>query len=458
MGQAIGTSSVATEPAISGSNSVAGGTAGQFNGNVFIQGGNLLAEGTAPAGQAVIAGVSSSGGAAVAGVSTTSQGFGVSGINDAAGIAVSGSSSKGHGVKGANGAGSGITLAPASCGVWGDSDGGIGVFGTSNGRHGVYGESTNSSGFGVSGTNNSAGLCTAVLGSSENGHGVKGANVGAGGKGSGTTPPKAGCGVWGDSDQGFGVFGASAHSDGVHGEVTDAFACGVSGTNHSAGPLPCIAVQGSSDIGHGVKGISLGAGGGSGTTPNVGCGVWGDAAEGIGVYGASRSGTAGQFQGNVKVTGNISVTGDINVTGDVILLNAGADCAEQFDLKAEESADPGTVMVIDDTGALRTSDRSYDRAVAGVVSGAGAFRPAIVLDRHANTEARTIIALVGKVYCKVDANACAIAVGDLLTTSDTPGHAMKVLDPSRGFGAVIGKALGSLNTGFGLLPILIALQ
>jgi hypothetical protein len=142
----------------------------------------------------------------------------------------------------------------------------------------------------------------------------------------------------------------------------------------------------------------------------------------------------------------------------VILLNPGADCAEQFDLKADESADPGTVMVIDDTGALRRSDRSYDRAVAGVVSGAGAFRPAIVLDRHANSKARTTIALVGKVYCKVDANACAISVGDLLTTSDTPGHAMKVLDPSRGFGAVIGKALGSLNTGLGLLPILIALQ
>ncbi len=167
---------------------------------------------------------------------------------------------------------------------------------------------------------------------------------------------------------------------------------------------------------------------------------------------------AGTIETDVKVKGNISVTGGISVTGDVILLNGGSDCAEQFDLKADETADPGTVMVIDGTGSLRRSYCAYDRAVAGVVSGAGAFRPAIVLDRRADSEARATIALVGKVYCKVDANVCAIAVGDLLTTSDTPGHAMKASDPSRGFGAVIGKALGPLTTGLGLVPILIALQ
>ena len=48
--------------------------------------------------------------------------------------------------------------------------------------------------------------------------------------------------------------------------------------------------------------------------------------------------------------------------------------------------------------------------------------------------------LVGKVFCKVDG---AIDVGDLLTTSQTPGHAMKATDPQRAFGAVIGKALKS---------------
>jgi hypothetical protein len=66
--------------------------------------------------------------------------------------------------------------------------------------------------------------------------------------------------------------------------------------------------------------------------------------------------------------------------------------------------------------------------------------------------------LLGKVYCKVDAQFAAISVGDLLTTSPTPGHAMKAADPSKAFGAVIGKAMGPLNEGQGLIPILIALQ
>ncbi len=51
-----------------------------------------------------------------------------------------------------------------------------------------------------------------------------------------------------------------------------------------------------------------------------------------------------------------------------------------------------------------------------------------------------------------------IEIGDLLTTSATPGHAMKATDPHKAFGAVIGKALRPLDRGQGLIPVLIALQ
>ncbi len=54
-------------------------------------------------------------------------------------------------------------------------------------------------------------------------------------------------------------------------------------------------------------------------------------------------------------------------------------------------------MVIGEDGALRPSDSAYDRKVAGVVSGAGGFRPGIVLDKRADDDDRTTIALVGKV-------------------------------------------------------------
>ena len=61
-------------------------------------------------------------------------------------------------------------------------------------------------------------------------------------------------------------------------------------------------------------------------------------------------------------------------------------------------------------------------------------------------------------FCKVDAQYAAIEVGDLLTTSPTPGHAMKAVESDKAFGAVLGKALGSLDTGQGMIPLLVTLR
>lgn len=141
-------------------------------------------------------------------------------------------------------------------------------------------------------------------------------------------------------------------------------------------------------------------------------------------------------------------------SGDIKLY--GADCAEEFEVA--ESVDPGVVMVINDQGRLRASDSAYDRRVAGVVAGAGDLHPGIVLGHTDENAGRQPIALSGRTYCKVDAQFGAIAVGDLLTTSPTRGHAMKASDPAHAFGAVIGKALRPLPNGQGLIPILIALQ
>ena len=61
-------------------------------------------------------------------------------------------------------------------------------------------------------------------------------------------------------------------------------------------------------------------------------------------------------------------------------------------------------------------------------------------------------------HCKVDADIAPIQVGDLLTTSPTRGHAQKVLDPTKAVGAILGKALGSLDKGKGKIPVLVLLQ
>jgi hypothetical protein len=151
-----------------------------------------------------------------------------------------------------------------------------------------------------------------------------------------------------------------------------------------------------------------------------------------------------------------NATGNVEVNGDLLL--TGADCAEDFDIARGEQLEPGTVVVIDAGGTLTQSREEYDKKVAGVVSGAGDYKPGMVLDRRKFAEGRKSIALLGKVYCKVDASRTPIEVGDLLTTSDTPGHAMKVTNPLKAFGSVIGKALRPLSEGQGLIPILIALQ
>jgi hypothetical protein len=142
-------------------------------------------------------------------------------------------------------------------------------------------------------------------------------------------------------------------------------------------------------------------------------------------------------QPNVSTGGEAFVTinnqGAITIPGDIIL--TGADCAEQFDVEGPALPEPGTVVVIDEEESLGESRVAYDKKVAGVVSGAGSYRCGLLLDGGRSVANRIPVALTGKVYCKVDAQYAPIAIGDLLTTSPTPGHAMKAVDSTRAFGS-----------------------
>jgi hypothetical protein len=193
--------------------------------------------------------------------------------------------------------------------------------------------------------------------------------------------------------------------------------------------------------------------------PPTGNGVYGytDVPGGAGVCGAvSPDNHAGAgISGIGPIAGHFF--GNVIVTGDIQL--GGADYAEDFDLAGSVLAEPGTVMVLSEHGeSLVESSAAYDSRVAGIVCGAGPFRPGVILDRRAGSAPRVPIALMGKVYCKVDAASGPIRAGDVLTTSDTPGHAMRAADQGRAFGAVIGKALGSMESGRGLIPVLVSLQ
>ena len=143
----------------------------------------------------------------------------------------------------------------------------------------------------------------------------------------------------------------------------------------------------------------------------------------------------------------------------VLKITGGCDISEPFAVSSANIT-KGAVVVIDEKnpGALRLSDQPYDRRVAGVVSGANGINPGLILSQKGVLDGEQQVALTGRVYVQADASTGAIEPGDLLTTSATPGHAMKVTDHAQAPGAVLGKAMSALKEGQGLVLVLVSLQ
>jgi len=173
----------------------------------------------------------------------------------------------------------------------------------------------------------------------------------------------------------------------------------------------------------------------------------------------------GGFRGQVRLftegKTRLSITkhGKVNIH-EYLQIFGGSDISEPFDVSNNEEIIPGMVVVIDteNPGELKISDKEYDRCAAGIISGAGGVKPGIILSQEDFFDGENQVALAGRVYCYCDASYGSIQPGDLLTTSPTLGHAMKVTDYERAQGAVIGKAMTNLEEGQGLVLILVSLQ
>ncbi len=179
---------------------------------------------------------------------------------------------------------------------------------------------------------------------------------------------------------------------------------------------------------------------------NNGPGAWA-------LWAASTNGWAGVFDGRVAVRGNL-VASSVQITG--------ADLSEKFEVReAGNGLRPGMVLSIDPVrpGKLVVSSKAHDRRVAGVISGAGGISTALLLGQPGSlADGDQPVAISGRVYVWVDASNGSIAPGDLLTTSNVPGHAMKVTHPSQAKGAILGKAMTGLDSGRGLVLVLVTLQ
>lgn len=388
---------------------------------------------------------SAPGGSGVFGLTLAPDGVGVFGANN--------SPEKGRGVQG-NG---------PEAGIGGYSENGTGIVAFSKNGNGLLTTTDAAAKSALFASNNSTGVVpeggvpagNGVFGLTtvNGGTGVFGANNSSKGRGIQGNGPDAGVG--GYSENGAGIIAFSKNGDGLFATTDAAVKSALFAANNSKGD----ASLGGAPSGNGVFGLTTVNGGTGvfgannsskgrgvqGNGPDVGVGGYSE--NGVGILGQGK--TAGRFEGNVHVTGNLTSDGDIFLTN--------ADFAEDFDIIGD-AYDAGTVMVLSQNGGLEGSTKAYDKKVAGILSGAGNYKPGIVLDHHTSKNGRQPLAMVGKAYCKVDADTIPIEIGDLLTTSDVPGHAMKATDCAKAFGTVIGKALQPMDKGKGLIAVLVSLQ
>jgi hypothetical protein len=223
------------------------------------------------------------------------------------------------------------------------------------------------------------------------------------------------------------------------------------------------------------------------TTSGYGFGIKGqtDAIQGAGVYGYasasggdvygvygvsnSASGYGGVFVGNTGIyarsTGGnpivaygsdfsdrefyVSNTGEVYADGT--FHPSGADFAEM--LPAVEGLQPGDVLVIGLDGKLALSDSAYQPNVVGVYSTQPGFIGGAA--DGADLTGKVPLAVAGVVLVKANAENGAIQPGDLLTTSSTPGYAMRCASIELCYGRAIGKALEGLKSGTGLILVLV---
>jgi hypothetical protein len=169
---------------------------------------------------------------------------------------------------------------------------------------------------------------------------------------------------------------------------------------------------------------------------------------------------------NAAGVATITLDGDLSGDGRVITqelqITGGSDLSEQFDINPTDGElEPGMIVCIDPRhpGELIPSGKAYDSTVAGVISGAGGVKPGMLMGQQGTkANGKHPVALTGRVYALADASHGAIKPGDMLTTSDTAGHAMRVTDHAHAQGAIIGKAMTSLDEGKGLVLVLVTLQ
>jgi hypothetical protein len=137
----------------------------------------------------------------------------------------------------------------------------------------------------------------------------------------------------------------------------------------------------------------------------------------------------------------------------------GADIIEKF--KSKETIEAGKLVTIDETDInnYKMTDKAYQKGVVGIVSGANGVKHGMLLEQDDALAGNTKVAIAGRVYVKATTQNGVIKAGDMLTSSDKAGYAMKATNQRKAFGSVVGKALTSLAAGEeGYVLVLVSVQ
>lgn len=175
--------------------------------------------------------------------------------------------------------------------------------------------------------------------------------------------------------------------------------------------------------------------------------------------GTKTPGYALDVAGQIRSTlGFVYPDGSVQTTAFNATL-CGGDYAESVTVKDDRATyEAGDVLVIsDESGAdVVKSTSPYSTAIAGIYS----TKPGVIGRRQSGQRSALEIpmAMIGIVPTKVSSENGQIRRGDLLVSSSRPGYAMKGTDRSRMLGAVIGKAMESLDSEHGLIEVLVTLQ
>jgi hypothetical protein len=331
------------------------------------------------------------------------------------------------------------------------TSGGIALVASSANGIGVHGDSTSGQGvegYSVSGIGLLAGSTsgTAIYGSSTSGTAISGSST-------------SGIGLHADSSTNRAIEGFSGAGIGVIGDSTARGVVGTLGRTSCAG--------------------SYAVGGCGGST---GDGVYGNSAAGNAVDAVTTSGISftailaeNNSQGSGTGTccdlflGKSNGTREARISGTGVgffnggAVTGGADYAESMRSGGPSRLQAGDVLSIDPrhgNAVYRSSGRN-----SPLVLGVYSTRPSVLaVGTHRigdSLKGEVPVALMGVVPTKVSAENGPIRAGDLLSTSGTPGYAMKASRVMVGgiaiyrTGTILGKALGPLKSGKGVIQVLL---